>query len=1535
MTDLRQQLAYGLPRRQGLYDPAWEKDSCGVGFVCDIKGRASRRIVDTAEHMNCCMVHRGGLGYEANTGDGAGVLTALPHEFLAKVVKADLGVDLPPLGSYGAGIVFLPRDPGERARCKAVVEEEVVSAGQRLLGWRDVPTAADAADIGKAARASMPAMEQLFIAAEGVQGDALERKLYLIRKAATHRLRGDETLRERLLVFFVSLSAKVIVYKGMLTPHQLFPFYPDLQDEDYESHLAMVHSRFSTNTFPSWDRAQPNRFMSHNGEINTLLGNKNWINARQGVVESELFGADLPKLFPVVEPDCSDSGTFDNVLEFLLMTGRTLQEAVLMMIPEAWQQDAAMSAEKRAFYEYHSCLMEPWDGPASIAFTDGTYIGAVLDRNGLRPSRYYVTEDDLCIMASEVGVVDVDPAKVVAKGRLQPGKIFLIDFDAGRLIPDEEIKEEWAKRRPYGEWLERQRLALADLPAQPGAGLDKPSLLPRMQAFGYTAETMQFMLLPLVTELRDPLGSMGNDSALAVMSSKPRMLYDYFKQLFAQVTNPAIDSIREEVVMALECYVGPEGNLLGAAEQHAHRLRIPHPVLSNDELESLKAIDYRGWRSRTIDITFERDGGREGLLNALDRICAEATQAIADGIQLLVLSDRNIGAERVPISALAATGAVHHHLVRTTSRTRVGLVVETGEAREVHHHCLLAGFGADAINPYLAFEALWDARRGGYLAEAAHVQNDADVVDAYKKGVAKGMLKVMAKMGISTLQSYKGAQIFEAVGLADDVVQRCFAGTASRVQGVGFDVLAEEMQRRHAQGFPPQGVVSLPVLPNPGDFHWRRHGDTHMWDPESIANLQVAARGNDEDAYWRFAKQANEESTRNATLRGLLQFNEGIGDGPIPLEEVEAESEIVRRFATGAMSFGSISKEAHESLAIAMNRIGGKSNTGEGGEDPQRFTPLANGDSKRSAIKQVASGRFGVTVNYLANADELQIKIVQGAKPGEGGELPGRKVDDYIASIRHSTPGVGLISPPPHHDIYSIEDIAQLIHDLKNGNPKARISVKLGAAIGVGTVAAGVVKARTDHLVIAGDTGGTGASPLTSIKHAGVPWELGIAETHQILVMNNLRSRVVLQTDGQLKTGRDVAIAALLGAEEFGFATAPLIALGCIMMRKCHLNTCPVGIATQDPELRRKFAGAPEHVVNYFFMVAKELRLIMAKLGFRTVNEMIGRADALQADAAVEHWKAKGLDFSAVLAKAPEPENCLGVYRVHDQDHGLADALDNRLIELAEPALERGEKVYEELPIVNVNRVVGGMLSNHIVNSVGPAMLPEDTIRFKFTGSAGQSFGAWLAKGVTLEVEGDANDYVGKGLSGGRLIIYPPKSSPFSAEQQILIGNVVLYGATSGECFFRGIAAERFCVRNSGAHAVVEGVGDHGCEYMTGGRVVILGPTGRNFAAGMSGGIAYVFDDGGHFAERCNMGLVDLEPLTNNEDASEAKTLIEEHLSYTGSTVAARVLDNWQTARNQFVKVMPRDYRRVLEERKAEAARASEPLPLEQAASGG
>ncbi|MDE0349231.1 MAG: glutamate synthase large subunit, partial [Gammaproteobacteria bacterium] len=1014
-------------------------------------------------------------------------------------------------------------------------------------------------------------------------------------------------------------------------------------------------------------------------------------------------------------------------------------------------------------------------------------------------------------------------------------------------------------------------------------------------------------------------------------SDKPRMLYDYFKQLFAQVTNPAIDSIREEVIMALECYIGPERNLLATTAAHAERLRVPHPILSNDELAAMKAMDHRGWRAREIDITFPADasqgvgdsGKKAGLLNALDRICSEASDAIEAGYSLIVLSDRATGADRVPISALAAVGAVHHHLVRTHARTRIGILVETGEAREVHHHCLLIGYGADAVNPYLAFEALWDARRNGYLDEAEHVSDDADVVAAYRKGVAKGMLKVMAKMGISTLQSYKGAQIFEAVGLADEVVERCFAGTASRVQGVGFDVLAEEMQRRHAIGYPPRDTVALPVLPNPGDFHWRRGGDTHMWDPEAMADLQVAVRTDSADAYWRFARHVNEENTRQSTLRGLLKFREGAAGGPIELDAVEPAAEIVKRFATGAMSFGSISAEAHESLAIAMNRIGGKSNTGEGGEDEARYTPLPNGDSKRSAIKQVASGRFGVTINYLSNADELQIKIVQGAKPGEGGELPGRKVDETIAAIRHSTPGVGLISPPPHHDIYSIEDIAQLIHDLKNANPSARISVKLGAAIGVGTVAAGVTKARSDHLVIAGDTGGTGASPLTSIKHAGVPWELGVAETHQTLVMNNLRSRVVLQTDGQLKTGRDVAVAALLGAEEFGFATAPLIALGCIMMRKCHLNTCPVGIATQDPELRAKFAGAPEHVVNYFFMVAEELRAIMAELGFRTVNEMIGRVDALDVDAAVERWKASGLDLSEILAPAQEPEDCLGVYARHDQDHGLDAALDNELIRLAEPALARGESVRATLSLRNVNRVVGGMLSHEIIRRVGPRMLPDDTIHFRFEGSAGQSFGAWLAQGVTLEVEGDANDYVGKGLSGGRLVIYPPRSSPFRAEEQVLVGNVVLYGATAGECYFRGIAAERFCVRNSGARAVVEGVGDHGCEYMTGGRAVILGPTGRNFAAGMSGGVAYVWDPERRFRPQCNTEMVALEAVVDAADVAELKQLVERHAEYTGSTVAAALLADWDGALASFVKVMPLDYKRVLEERSLALAQAA------------
>ena len=1512
----------GLPPKRGLYDPACEKDSCGVGFICDIKGRASRGIIEDALSMNCCMEHRGGLGYEKNTGDGAGMLLGLPDRFLRRAAGEQLGIELPEPGSYGVGNVFLPTDDGERDHCKRLLEEQIESAGQRLLGWRELPVDAAGADIGNAARAAMPHIAQLFVGAgtaDAVSGDEFERKLYLIRKHATHLLRGDASLGQRKAFYICSLSSKVIVYKGMLTPVQMAPFFTDLTEPDFESHLAMVHSRFSTNTFPSWDRAQPNRFMCHNGEINTLLGNENAMNARQGVVASPLFGDDITKLFPIVEPDCSDSGTFDNVLEFLLMTGRKLQEAVLMMIPEAWQQHTGMDPARRAFYEYHSCLMEPWDGPASIAFTDGTYIGAVLDRNGLRPSRYYITDDDRCIMASEVGVVKVDPATVIEKGRLKPGRIFLIDFEQGRMIPDEEIKSEWAAARPYAAWLEQQRIELDQLPAAQSPAPDSTTLTARMNAFGYTVETMQIMLQPLVKELRDPLGSMGNDAALAVMSDKPRMLYDYFKQRFAQVTNPAIDSIREEVIMALECYCGPERNLLETTPAHAHRLRIVHPILSNEELAAIKHLDYRGWKSATIDITFAAGSGAAGLGAALERISGEATRAIEDRYSLIVLSDRATGPDRVPVSALLAVGTVHHHLVETHARTRIGIIVETGEAREVHHHCLLTGYGADGINPYLAFEALWDSREQGYLDDAPHIVDNGDVIAAYRKGTAKGMLKVMAKMGISTLQSYKGAQIFEAVGLADEVIERAFRGTASRVQGVGLAVLAEEMQRRHALGYPGRSQ-SVAVLPNPGDFHWRRHGDTHMWDPQAIADLQVASRANDEGAYWRFAEHVNRENTASANLRGLLNFKSGANGAPVDLDEVEPESEIVKRFATGAMSFGSISAEAHESLAIAMNRIGGKSNTGEGGEDPRRFTPLPNGDSKRSAIKQVASGRFGVTIDYLTNADELQIKIVQGAKPGEGGELPGHKVDEIIAGIRHSTPGVGLISPPPHHDIYSIEDIAQLIHDLKNGNPEARISVKLGAEIGVGAVAAGVTKARADHLVIAGDSGGTGASPLTSIKHAGLPWELGIAEAHQTLVVNNLRSRVVLQTDGQLKTGRDVAVACLLGAEEFGFATAPLVTLGCIMMRKCHLNTCPVGIATQDPALREKFTGQPEHAINYFFMVARELRVIMADLGFRTINEMVGRVDALNVADAVAHWKASGIDLSEMLTPPEEPPEFLGTYAMHQQDHGLARSLDNRLIELAEPALERGEKVYHELDIVNTNRVVGGMLSNAIIRRCGPQMLPDETIHFKFRGSAGQSFGCWLARGVTLEVEGDANDYVGKGLSGGRIVIYPPKQSRFAPEHNVLVGNVALYGATGGECYLRGVAAERFCVRNSGAHTVIEGVGDHGCEYMTGGRVVILGPTGRNFAAGMSGGIAYVWNPAGDFNALCNPEMVELERLESQSDLAEVRGLIERHLSFTGSTVARAVLDDWRSIVRQFVKVMPVDYKRVLEQRKTAVA---------------
>jgi glutamate synthase (NADPH/NADH) large chain len=1516
----------GYPEKQGLYDPANEKDSCGVGFVANIKGKRSHQIVLDADEVLRAMDHRGACGCEANTGDGAGMLTALPHEFLTKVAKEELGADLPPAGKFGAGIVFLPQKEDQREKCKAAVNKIIAEQGQILVGWRSVPTEPDKADIGPTARDAAPVMEHVIVAASGdLEGDAFERQLYIIRKRSSHLLRTDESMSQAKLFYICSLSTKVMIYKGMLTPDQVLPYFPDLTNPDYTTHLAMVHSRFSTNTFPSWDRAQPKRFMSHNGEINTLRGNSNWMQAREGVVESDLFGDELSKLFPVVEPDCSDSGTFDNVLEFLLMTGRTLQESVLMMVPEAWQKHSTMSEDKRAFYEYQSCVMEPWDGPASIVFTDGKYIGAVLDRNGLRPSRYYLTHDDRVIMASEVGVLHVDPRVVKEKGRLQPGKCFLIDFEEGRLVPDEELKSKYAAQRPYADWLRENRVELRDLrPGKERHGFNPETLLERMQAFGFTMETMQFMLIPMITQKRDPVGSMGNDSALACLSDKPRLIYDYFKQLFAQVTNPAIDSIREEIIMSLECYIGPERNLLDVTPEHADRLLIPHPIITNEEVAALKNLDKGDWKTKTIDITFPASEGEAGMLPAIDRICQEAEKAIDDGFSLIVLSDRGIGADRVPVSTLLACGAVHHHLVRQAKRTRIGIVLETGEAREVHHHCLLVGYGADAINPYLAFESLWQARRDDLL-DSQEFHDDPSIVAAYRKGVAKGMLKVMAKMGISTLASYKGAQIFEALGLRDEVIERCFVGTASRIQGVDFEVLAKETLRRHELGYPAREEDRLKSLPNPGEFHWRAEGERHMWDPQSISDLQVASRTNDESSYSRFANHVNNDARTRCALRGLLKFNDSVNGGSIPIEEVQPASEVVKRFCTGAMSFGSISANSHETLAIAMNRMGGKSNTGEGGEDPARFTPLPNGDSKRSAIKQVASGRFGVTIWYLANADEIQIKISQGAKPGEGGELPGRKVDENIARIRYSTPGVGLISPPPHHDIYSIEDLAQLIHDLKNSNPSARVSVKLVSEVGVGTVAAGVAKAHADHILISGDTGGTGASPLTSIKHAGLPWELGIAETHQTLVMNDLRSRVVLQTDGGLKTGRDVVIAALLGAEEMGFSTAPLVTLGCIMMRKCHLNTCPVGIATQDRVLREKFDGKPEYVVNYLFMVAEEARQIMAKLGFRTIDEMVGRVDALDASDAISHWKSDGLDLTPILTAAAKPHDKVEVICKIKQDHGLEKALDNKLLELAKSALENGDKVYEELDIVNTNRTVGTILSHNVAKRWGQAGLKSDTIHFKFNGSAGQSFGAFLARGIMLELEGDANDYVGKGLSGGRIAIYPPKESTFVAEENIIIGNVALYGATDGRAFFRGVAAERFCVRNSGAWAVVEGVGDHACEYMTGGRAFILGPTGRNFAAGMSGGIAYVVADKDEFMEKCNLDLVELEKLVEPSDVGEVLEMLELHVDHTGSEVAQRLLDAWPASVAQFIKVMPIDYKRVLSER---AKRGDEDTPL-------
>ena len=1500
------------PEQQALYDPAFEHENCGVGFVAHIKGEQSHQIIEDAREVLLNMTHRGAVGAEKNTGDGAGILTTLPQKFIEKVAREELKTSLPERGRFSAGLVFLPQNERQRLECKTRVEMITAQEGQKFVGWREVPRNHES--IGPSALAAEPVIEWAVIAAgEDTTPDEFERKLYVIRKLVTNELRGSEQDTDH--IFYVcSLSTRNIVYKGMLMPEQLFEYFPDLSDPDYESHLAMVHSRFSTNTFPSWDRAQPLRFMSHNGEINTLRGNINKMRAREGQLRSELFGDDITKLMPIVEPDCSDSGTFDNVLELLLMSGRQLPEAIMMMVPEAWQNHKHMPQVGRDMYEYMSLQMEPWDGPASIAFTDGHVIGAVLDRNGLRPSRYYVTEDDVVIMASEAGVLPMRADRVRSKGRLQPGRMFLVDFDKGRIVGDEELKNGIAAHKPYGEWLGRQRLTIDEFPAAKGrAGLEEGSLLERLRAFGYTVEHLSLILKPMSETGKEPLGSMGNDTPLAVLSDKPRLLYDYFKELFAQVTNPPIDSIRENIVMSLEAYIGPEHNLLASDEKHAHRLFLPEPVIDNELLAQFKELDHRGWKSKTVDITYPASEGRAGLEAALTRIENESEAAIAEGYSLVILSDRALGPDRIAVSALLATGAVHHNLVRKAKRTQIGIVLESGEPREVHHYCLLVGYGADAVNPYLAYEAMWYLRDEGEIDPEL---SDEEIVEAYRKAVRYGMRKVMGKMGISTLESYKAAQIFEAVGVADEVVDRCFAGTASRIQGVTFEHIADEAFRRHELGYPQGNEPIGGEFYNPGDYQWRFNGEKHMWDPESIAELQRAVRLRDNKAFRRFTERQNRRSTDQATLRGLLKLKKG---KPVPLEEVEPAKNIVRRFATGAMSFGSISQEAHETLAVAMNRLGGKSNTGEGGEMPERYKALPTGDSKRSAIKQVASGRFGVTIEYLTHADELQIKMAQGAKPGEGGELPGRKVFEQIAKTRYSTPGVGLISPPPHHDIYSIEDLAQLIFDLKNANPSARVSVKLVSEVGVGTIAAGVAKAHADHILISGHDGGTGASPLTGIKHAGLPWELGLAETHQTLVLNDLRSRVVIQTDGQLKTGRDIVIAALLGAEECGFATSALVALGCIMMRKCEKNTCPVGIATQDPKLRAKFAGKPEDVTTFFTYLAEEVREIMAELGFRSFDEMVGRVDMLEADKAVRHWKAEGIDLSALLEPIQVGPGHTGVVCCIPQDHGLERVLDRTLIQLSEQVFENKTKTRIELPVRNTDRTVGGMLSHELTKRWGMDGLPEDTLHVKLNGSAGQSFGAWVTRGVSLELEGDANDYVGKGLSGGRLVVYPPEGSHFIPEENIIIGNVALYGATRGEGYFRGMAAERFCVRNSGAEVVVEGVGDHGCEYMTGGRAIILGSTGRNFAAGMSGGIAYVLDRGGDFESKVNKELVELQEL-NREDQAYVLKMVERHREFTGSDLGRRVVEEWEELRDSFVKVISPAFQRIMEmQRKKEA----------------
>jgi len=1534
------------PPALGLYDPAKEHDACGVGFVANIKGARSHSIIDQGLLILRNLAHRGAVGADPLASDGAGILIQIPDRFLREEMVAQ-GVKLPPVGEYGVGMVFLPQEPASRFACQHEIERAIKDEGQVLLGWRDVPR--DNSGLGEAGKRIEPVVRQVFIGRGGHVRvtDALERKLYIIRKSSGHAIQALR-LKHGKEFYVPSMSARTLVYKGLLLADQVGKYYKDLQDPRVVSALALVHQRFSTNTFPTWDLAHPFRLIAHNGEINTLRGNVNWIRARQQAISSPILGADLNKIWPLIYDGQSDSASFDNALELLLMGGYSLAHAMMMLIPEAWEKHTTMDASSRAFYEYHAAMMEPWDGPAAVAFSDGRQIGATLDRNGLRPARYIVTDDDLVIMASESGVLPIPEEKIVKKWRLQPGKMFLIDVERGRIVDDKELKETLAAAKPYREWIERIRIKLDDLDSarQQPARSDAP-LLDRLQAFGYTQEDLKFLMLPMAAAGEEAVGSMGNDSPLAVLSSKNKTLYHYFKQLFAQVTNPPIDPVREDLVMSLVSFIGPKPNLLGIDEMNPPiRLEVSQPVLDYYEMDKIRHIDRYTegkFRSFELDIAYPVAWGNEAIEARLASLAAQAEDAVRSGYSIIIISDRRVDRDHVAIPALLALSAVHQHLVGKGLRTSAGLVVETGSAREVHHFALLAGYGAEAIHPNVALEALLNMR--GLLPTDI---DGSKAIKNFVKAIGKGLLKVMSKMGISTYMSYTGAQIFEAVGLSRELVDKYFTGTTSNIGGIGLFEIAEEAIRLHRQAFGADPVLAH-ALDAGGEYAFRVRGEDHMWTPDAIAKLQHSTRQGNFETYKEYAQIINDQSKRHMTLRGLFEFKFGEAQ-PIPLEEVEPAQEIVKRFSTGAMSHGSISLEAHTTLALAMNRIGGKSNTGEGGEDTKRFAPVRNGetlvgrlgrqnverdlvlnegDSLRSKIKQVASGRFGVTAEYLASADQIQIKMAQGAKPGEGGQLPGHKVSAYIAQIRYSVPGVGLISPPPHHDIYSIEDLAQLIHDLKNANPEASISVKLVSEVGVGTVAAGVAKAKSDHVTISGHDGGTGASPWSSIKHAGTPWELGLAETQQTLVLNRLRGRIAVQVDGQIKTGRDVVIGAMLGADEFGFATAPLVVEGCIMMRKCHLNTCPVGVATQDPVLRRKFQGRPEHVVNYFFFVAEEARAIMAQLGVRSMNELIGRSDLLEMKKGIDHWKAKGLDFSRIFHQ-PQISAAVARYKCEAQDHGLAGALDHRLIEIAKPALERAEHVAIDMPIRNINRTVGTMLSWEIARRYGHEGLPDDTIHIKFAGSAGQSFGAFLAKGITLDLIGDTNDYCGKGLSGGRVVVQPSAKFRGEATQNIIIGNTVLYGAIAGEAYFRGVAGERFAVRNSGAAAVVEGTGDHGCEYMTGGTVVVLGTTGRNFAAGMSGGIAYVLDEDGTFAERCNTSMVQLEPLFGEAeqeaklarglwhwgetDEALLKRLVEKHARYTGSAQAKKVLEGWAKYRGKFVKIFPHEYRRALGE---------------------